>query len=751
MLLNYTRLKHVCTTLRVSQIPCNGIRYISFSSLNLHNNCGLLRQPLLQLLIRPHRPYHQLFRLRQPAATAARQLLGSSSSTVASSSSLSVFGSRWSSRLLYLRRCLTTKAKGALTKNARGVTTPARRIKMGKSEYMRLYNLIKTEKWVLLVGLICLVVSSAITMCVPYFIGKVVDVVFNKNALDSAAMNKLREYSVMLFWIFALGGFANFARVYLFGSASLRIVRRLRSNLYRSMLLQEVGWYDSRGTGELVNRLSNDTYLVGISLSQNVSDGMRSIAMITVGSAMMIFTSPKLALVSAMVVPALATMAIVYGRYVRRITRVELDKYADIMKYAEERFGNVRTVKLFCREQKEVEDFNQKLNEALEIGYKETRARSIFFGLTGFSGNFIIISVLYYGGTLVLGDELTIGAMTSFLMYAGYVAVSMNGLSNFYSQMNKGIGASERIWEIFDRKYQIPIDLGHIPTNKVIGEVRFENVDFSYPSRPDTKVLTDFSLTLPAHKTTAIVGRSGSGKSTIALLLMRLYDPMMGAVYLDGVDVRTLNPQWLRRNVGAVSQEPVLFSGSIRSNILYGLDPGEAGNEQLLQQVVRDSNVIEFTQNLPDGLETIVGQRGMLLSGGQKQRVAIARALIKNPSILLLDEATSALDSVSEQLVQVALDKLIEGRTVLTIAHRLSTIHGADNIAVLDSGRVIEQGNYDTLMANPDGAFRELVSMQAFASGLPPARLGEYADAESEGERTPTRQPPTPPPGPPRR
>ncbi|KAL7744549.1 hypothetical protein ACLKA6_017068 [Drosophila palustris] len=590
---------------------------------------------------------------------------------------------------------------------------------MGRTEYKRLYNLLKTERWVLLAGLVCLVVSSSITMTIPYFMGRVIDVVFRRSA-DDAAMNRLREYSVMLFWIFALGGFANFARVYLFGSASLRIVRRLRANLYKSMLLQEVGWFDTKGTGELVNRLSNDTYFVGVSLSQNISDGLRSIAMIVVGSGMMIYESPKLALVSALVVPALAGMAIVYGRYVRKITKAELDKYAEIMKYGEERFGNVRTVKLFCREQKEVNDFNVKLNEALEIGYKETRARSIFFGLTGFSGNFIIISVLYYGGTLVLNDELTIGSMTSFLMYAGYVAVSMNGLSNFYSQLNKGIGASERIWEIFDRKYAIPIDSGIVPLTKPIGEIKFQNVDFSYPSRDESKVLTDFSLTLSPNQTTAVVGRSGSGKSTIALLMMRLYDPQMGSVYLDGVDLRTINPQWLRMHIGAVSQEPVLFSGSIRSNILYGIDENEPNPEAKLQQAVHDSNVIEFTKNLPDGLETIVGQRGMLLSGGQKQRVAIARALIKNPTILVLDEATSALDSVSEQLVQSALDKLIEGRTVLTIAHRLSTIHGADKIAVLDAGRIIEQGNYDELMANPDGAFRELVSMQAFASGLPP-------------------------------
>ncbi|XP_039233747.1 ATP-binding cassette sub-family B member 10, mitochondrial isoform X2 [Drosophila yakuba] len=429
-----------------------------------------------------------------------------------------------------------------------------------------------------------------------------------------------------------------------------------------------------------------------------------------------IYTSPQLAAMSALVVPAMAGMAIVYGRYVRRITKVELDKYAEIMKFAEERFGNVKTVKTFCREQQEVAAFDGQLDEALQIGYKETRARAIFFGLTGFCGNFIIISVLYYGGTLVLQDSLTIGALTAFMLYAGYVAISMNGLSNFYSQLNKGIGAAERIWEILDRECSIPIDQGIVPLEKPVGEVGFQNVFFTFPTRPDSAVLADFSLNLMPGTTTAVVGRSGSGKTTIALLMLRLYDPQGGSVLLDGIDLRTVNPQWLRNNIGAVSQEPVLFSSSIRENILYGANPGETPSPERLQQVVEDANVSQFTDQLPDGLDTLVGQRGMMLSGGQKQRVAIARALIKNPAILILDEATSALDAVSENLVQNALDNLIQGRTVLTIAHRLSTIRNADQIAVLSEGKIVEQGSYNELMSIQEGVFRELVASQAFGS-----------------------------------
>ncbi|XP_017067597.1 ATP-binding cassette sub-family B member 10, mitochondrial [Drosophila eugracilis] len=682
MLLNCARLTHGCATLRVSQI--SQIR--SSTSYNHYlGRCLHRRTPRTHLDLHQNRPLQSL---RMPWWCMRRDFAQSS---------------KWLAR--------NAKTGAPPPVGAKIVSTP---VKMGRSQYGRLISLTKSEKWVLTAGIGCLVVSSAITMSVPLFIGKVIDVVFNKSGLDSAAISKLGEYSALLFGIFVLGGFANFARVHLFGNAALRIVRNLRSRIYRSMLMQEVGWFDTKGSGELINRLSNDTYMMGISLSQNVSDGLRSVAMIGVGTGMMIYTSPQLAAMSALVVPAMAGMAIVYGRYVRRITRTELDKYAEIMKYAEERFGNVKTVKTFCREQQEGTAFDGKLNEALQIGYKETRARAIFFGLTGFCGNFIIISVLYYGGTLVLQDSLTIGALTAFMLYAGYVAISMNGLSNFYSQLNKGIGASERIWEILDRECTIPIDKGIVPVDKPIGEVGFQNVYFTFPGRPESTVLSDFSLNLMPGKTTAVVGRSGSGKTTIALLMLRLYDPQAGTVQLDGIDLRTVNPQWLRNNIGAVSQEPVLFSCSIRENILYGANPDETPSEEQLQRVVQEANVSQFTDQLPDGLDTLVGQRGMMLSGGQKQRVAIARALIKNPAILILDEATSALDAVSENLVQNALDNLVQGRTVLTIAHRLSTIRNADQIAVLNEGKIVEQGTFNELMGINKGVFRELVASQAF-------------------------------------
>ncbi|XP_050068940.1 ATP-binding cassette sub-family B member 10, mitochondrial [Anopheles maculipalpis] len=594
--------------------------------------------------------------------------------------------------------------------------TKQSKLKLRSSDVKRLLEFAKSEQWNITGGIGCLIISSAITMSVPFGLGKILDIIYASSAETGMAKEKLDQFCLLLGGIFLLGGLANFGRVYLFSNASLRITKNIRAKVYSSMLNQEAGWFDRKGTGELVNRLSSDTYLVGNSLSMNLSDGLRSSAMILAGTGMMIYTSPHLALVGMCIVPCVAGGAVVYGRYVRNITRELMDKYAEIMKVGEERLGNVKTVKVFCKERFEKQLFSEQLLDALNIGYRETKARATFYGMTGLSGNIIILSVLYYGGTMVNNSEMTIGALTSFILYAGYTAISIGGLSNFYTELNKGVGSASRLWEIIDRKYTIPIEGGIEVIKPPEGQIQFSNVVFHYPSRPDAPILDGVNLTIEPGTSTAVVGRSGSGKSTIASLMLRLYDPQQGSVRLDGTDLRDLNPSSLRRHIGAVNQEPVLFSGSIRENILYGLNMGEKISESSFQRVVREAHVDEFVRNFPDGLNTLVGQRGVMLSGGQKQRVAIARAIIRNPKILILDEATSALDAVSEELIQNALEKLTKNRTVLTIAHRLSTIRNATNIAVLQDGHIVEHGNYEELIATDGGVFRELVQRQTFSS-----------------------------------
>ncbi|XP_049842197.1 ATP-binding cassette sub-family B member 10, mitochondrial-like [Schistocerca gregaria] len=586
------------------------------------------------------------------------------------------------------------------------------------SELKRLLSLAKPERWTL-AGAICLLaISSTITMAVPFCLGKVIDVIYSKDSDPQQSTENLKRMSLMLLGVFLIGGLCNFGRVYLMAVSGYRITQALRQRVFGSIVKQEVAFFDRNKTGELINRLSSDTSVVSQAVTSNVSDGLRSTAMATAGVSMMFYMSPQLALVGLAIVPPLAGVAIVYGRFVRQITKAVQDSLASANQVAEERISGIRTVKAFSQEERECESYSEKLHHVLQLAYRESFVRGIFFGLTGLSGNVIILSVLYYGGVMVGQSALSVGELSAFLLYAAYTAISLGGLTSFYSELSRGLGASTRLWEIVDRQPAIPVRGGLTPVAAPVGNIVFEDVHFCYPVRRESPgVFRGLSLKVPAGQITALVGASGSGKSTIASLLLRLYDPDGGRILLDGEDTRHLDPQWLRSHIGTVSQEPVLFSCSVRENILYGANDPASVTEDQLKWAAQEANALAFIQKqLPEGFDTPVGERGVALSGGQKQRVAIARALIKNPRILVLDEATSALDAESEHLVQEALERVMKGRTVLTIAHRLSTIRNADQIAVLDQGKIIEQGSYEELMALDVGAFRKLVQHQTFAS-----------------------------------
>nr|AEE61847.1 unknown [Dendroctonus ponderosae] len=588
--------------------------------------------------------------------------------------------------------------------------------KLRKTDLSRLFALAKPEKWRLTSAIGFLLVSSTVSMAVPFSLGKILDIIYTKAEDFDKAKAKLNKVCGILLSVFVLGGLCNFGRVYCMSIAGYRMTQALRTKVFESIVKQEQGWFDKRPTGELINRLSSDTQVVGHALSQNISDGLRSTVMVIAGTSMMFYMSPKLALVGLAIVPPVAGAAVIYGRYVRGISRKLQDSLADATKVAEEKISNMRTVKAFAQEPREIENYIHSIKNVLNLGYLEAKARAVFYGMTGFSGHVIIISVLYYGGVMVTSNELSIGHLSSFLLYAAYIGVSVGGLSSFYSELNKSVGAAQRIWEIMDRTPAIPVTGGIRPVTDPEGHIEYKNIKFSYPSRKDIQIFKDLELDIAPGKMVAVVGPSGSGKSTLAALLLRLYDPEDGAVYLDGHNIQDLDPSWVRRHIGTVSQEPILFSSSIRDNILYGADNPETITQDELIQVSKEANVHEFVQQLPEGFDTVVGERGVMLSGGQKQRVAIARALIKNPKILLLDEATSALDAQSERLVQDALEKIMKGRTVLTIAHRLSTIQNADTIAVLRDGQIVEKGNYQELLHKENGAFRELMKHQAFQS-----------------------------------
>uniref|UniRef100_A0A4X1U7T9 ATP-binding cassette sub-family B member 10, mitochondrial n=1 Tax=Sus scrofa TaxID=9823 RepID=A0A4X1U7T9_PIG len=565
----------------------------------------------------------------------------------------------------------------------------------GRSEAQKLLRLAHPERRRLAAAVGFLAVSSVVTMSAPFFLGKIIDVIYTNPAADYSC--SLTRLCLALSGVFFCGAAANAIRVYLMQTSGQRIVNRLRASLFSSILRQEVAFFDKTRTGELINRLSSDTALLGRSVTENLSDGLRAGAQASVGIGMMFFVSPSLATFVLSVVPPISLLAVVYGRYLRKLTRVTQDSLAQATQLAEERIGNIRTVRAFGKEMTEIEKYTNKVDHVMQLAKKEAFARAGFFGATGLSGNLIVLSVLYKGGLLMGSAHMTVGELSSFLMYAFWVGLSIGGLSSFYSELMKGL------------EPKLPFNDGVVLNEKSFqGALEFKNVHFAYPARPEVPIFQDFSLSIPSGSVTALVGPSGSGKSTVISLLLRLYDPISGTISLDGQDIRQLNPVWLRSKIGTVSQEPILFSCSIAENIAYGADDPSLVTAEQVEKVASVANAAAFIHNFPQGFNTVVGEKGVLLSGGQKQRIAIARALLK--------VSLNALDAENEYLVQQALDRLMEGRTVLIIAHRLSTIKNANMVAVLDQGRITECGKHEELLSKPDGIYRKLMNKQSFIS-----------------------------------
>ncbi|KAG6620391.1 ATP-binding cassette sub-family B member 10 [Phytophthora cinnamomi] len=555
-------------------------------------------------------------------------------------------------------------------------------------EVKRLLSLYKPEKKPLAISISALGVSTFITMCVPYGMGKVIDVV----TAGSAAAMPLPTVVTLLGGLFAAGSIANVIRVDTSNMIGERITNRLRQDTYASILRQELGFFDSSRTGELLNRLSADTTLIGKVLSDNVAGGLRSTGQ-ALGSITMIFvTCPKLAMVMLSVVPPIALGAVSYGRYVKKLTTKVQTQLSEATEVAEEKLGNIRVVRWFAKEPHEVEAHRGKVDQVLALARKRSLASATFFGGVDFGVKMSMLGVLGYGGQMVVDGLLTSGDLTSFLLYTLYVGFSFAGLSSFYAELMKGIGASSRVFELLQRQPKIRVPEGgwaSLPT-PFTGHIRLQDVTFAYPTRPDSEIFRGLNLEVLPNETLALVGPSGCGKSSVTSLLARFYEldgaGCGGKITLDGADISTLNPADLR-----------------------GLMEGQEATLEDVIRAAKTANAHDFIMSFPDGYDTIVGERGQALSGGQKQRVAIARALVKRPKILILDEATSALDPESERLVQDAVDRAKQGRTVILVAHRLSTIKSADRIAVISDGRVVEQGTFNELASREGSTFKQVV------------------------------------------
>ncbi|KAG9788031.1 hypothetical protein KCU88_g1925, partial [Aureobasidium melanogenum] len=596
----------------------------------------------------------------------------------------------------------------------------------GIKEVWRLIKIARPEAKILGWAFLFLLISSTISMSIPFSIGKILDIA-TKGAAKTEGP-EAEEKSEMLFGlslttfyaalaaILATGAAANYGRIVILRIVGERIVARLRSRLFRQTYIQNAEFFDANRVGDLISRLGSDTIIVGKSITQNLSDGLRAFVSGAAGFGMMAWVSLKLTGILGLLFPPIALGAFFYGRAIRNLSRRIQKNLGTLTKIAEERLGNVRTSQAFAGEILEVHRYNTQVRKIFELGKKESLISATFFSTTGLMGNMTILTLLYVGGGMVSNGTISIGELTSFLMYTAYAGSSLFGLSSFYSELMKGVGAASRLFELQDRKPTISPTKGE----KVVsarGPIRFENVSFSYPTRPAVKIFQNLDFEIPQGSNVAIVGPSGGGKSTIASLILRFYEPTEGRILINGKDIATLNAKSLRRKIGVVSQEPVLFSGTIAENIAYGRP--HATRAEILRAARRAN--CQFISDFPDGLDTHVGARGTQLSGGQKQRIAIARALVKEPDILILDEATSALDAESETLVNEALASLLRGsNTTISIAHRLSTIKRSDTIICLGSdGRVAEMGSYRDLSSRPDGAFTKLMEWQMSGGDAP--------------------------------
>ncbi len=575
----------------------------------------------------------------------------------------------------------------------------------GLKNAFRLYSYIRPYRLVYFLGLIFLFGSSLTSLAFPKLLGDLVNAGNEGNLAEN-----LNRIALLLAGLLILQSVFSYFRTILFVKVTERSLADLRQDTYNHMIRLPVRFFDRRRVGELNSRISSDISLLQDTMTTTLAEFVRQIIIIGGGIALLIYTSFKLTLFMLAILPGAVLLAVFFGRYIRRFSKQAQREVAESNTIVEETLQGIQSVKAYTNEFFEMKRYRKRTLEIAHIGIRGGRYRALFsaFLILGLFG--ALVAVIWRGSLLLAQGEINAGQLFSFVLYSGFIGGTIGGLASVFSQIQRFLGATEDLFEIFEEETEeltevIPKE----PKHRIEGQITFDNLTFAYPSRPDEEVIKNINLQIERNQRVALVGSSGAGKSTLTSLLLRLHDPTGGKILFDGTDHLEIPISCLRSQIALVPQDIFLFGGTIRENIGYG-DP--SASEEQITEAARQANAWEFIERFPEGFDTLVGERGTQLSGGQRQRVAIARALLKNPRILVLDEATSSLDSESEKLVQEALEHLMEGRTSIVIAHRLSTVRNSDRIFVLENGRLAESGNHEELMRIPEGKYRNLSDLQ---------------------------------------
>jgi ATP-binding cassette subfamily B protein len=553
-------------------------------------------------------------------------------------------------------------------------------------------------------ALIALVLAAAAVLSLGIGLRYVIDGGFVAGRED--ALGHAVEAVLIVIAVLAV---ATYLRSYLVTWLGERVVADLRREVYARVIRLSPGFFELTRTGEVLSRLTTDAAVIQTVIGSSVTQAMRNVLLVVGGLVLLIVTNPRLTGIVLLVVPLAVLPIIVVGRHVRRLSRAAQDRIGDVGAVAEETLNAARTVQSFAQEARESRRFAALAEAAFAAAAAGARARALLAAAVITLVLGAIVLVLWIGGQDVLTGRLTAGELSSFVFFATVVAGGLGGLSDVMGDLQRAAGATERLIELLDTEPQIraPADPLPLPPRSE-GAVRFEHVRFAYPAHPERLVLDDVSFSLRPGETVALVGPSGAGKSSVFQLLLRFYDPLSGSISLDGQPLDRLDPAEFRARIGLVPQEPVIFSADAWTNLRYGRP--EASDDEV-RAAAEAAAALDFLEALPQGLATFLGEKGVRLSGGERQRVAIARALLRDPALLLLDEATSALDAENERLVQLALERLMRGRTSIVIAHRLATVRRAARILVMDQGRIVDHGRHEELL-HRGGLYARLATLQ---------------------------------------